>query len=265
MPENQQSDGGLDILVQEMISSAKTCLDKNDYAQAANCYEIGNSFDSKSRELYFYGGKAYFFLKNYKKSVEILKKAKKLCDTVQENEEVLEIFIPALLNVGDYNCALENSAERIKNLKKGNPNNANIQYTHAFIFYNLGNFSESQKHLMASLQENTAYGRSWYLLGLNFLKTNNPANSLKAFEKALSNKFNNLDLIYNLAIAYAMLDKKDASLKVLETCIRKDQKYRTLARETPVFSKFISDPIFAKLIAPTGNTLIRRKDTKQIK
>lgn len=257
--DTPQNESGLDVLVQQMITDSKTSLDNKNYEQAVNCYEIGVSFESKSRILHVYGGSAYFNLKKYNDASRVLKKAKELSDTVQEKEEVFEMLIPSLINLKEYSAVLELSTERIKNIKQGNPENAKIHYTHAFILYKLGNFVESSRYTSLALQENTKSGQAWYLLGNNLLKMNNPKNALVAFGQALTNKCTNLELIYGMAIAYAKLDKKESCFRALQTCIRKDVRYRTIIRETPDFSKFISDVEFAKLTAPTGTTMIRKK------
>lgn len=281
MPENQHTnkktqvqntesnDEGLDILVKQMIDDAKGFLEQKNYSGASGCYEIGVQFYDKSRELSLYGGIAYFNLKNFKKSSQVLKRANELSFTNQEKEEVLEYLIPSLLSVKDYQSALELSLERIKNVKREDPQkalkNAGIYYAHAFLLYKLENFDESSKYASLALQMNKDSGKTWNLLGLNFLKKSNPKAALTAFGQALKNNYSSTDLIYNLAITYARLDRKKSLLNTLATCIRKDARYRLIAKEDSEFLKFKDEPEFIKLTAPSGTTMVRRKDDTKIK
>ena len=123
------------------------------------------------------------------------------------------------------------------------------------------NFTESSKYTSLALQENTSSGKIWNLLGLNFLKLNNPKNALVAFGQALKNKHSSTDLIYNLAITYARLDRKTSLLNTLTTCIRKDARYRLIAKEDSEFLRFKDDLEFIKLTAHSATTMVRRKDT----
>jgi tetratricopeptide (TPR) repeat protein len=138
--------------------------------------------------------------------------------------------------LADYNRSLELS-----------PDDADTMCNRGTIYYKLGRYEEALADYNRSLELRPHDPTTLYNRGTTYTKLRKYVEALADYNRSLELRLDQPSTLYNAACLLSLWGKPDSALTYLEKAIRKDEKYRQMAKTDEDFANVRDDVRFKRL------------------